>query len=106
LELVTEGDKDLQKEMLGMVAAEMRSEIPKMRACFESQNWTGLRDVSHKFKSTLAFVGNELMTEANKAVEDIAKSASGTEKLPKLLSMLEDLKPKVSEELEKVYESL
>lgn len=106
LETVTEGDHDMQREMLAMIVEELTTELPKMRNCLNQNDWRGLRDISHKFKTTLAFVGNDLMAEANKEIEHIARTGTGSERLPLLLSILEDLQPGVRQELSAVSASV
>ena len=101
LNMMADGDDDMKATMLEMLVEELPEEMEKMKTLYEASDWNELREVSHKMKSTLGFVGNVAMTEANKEVEEIGKSG-GTEhveKLPKLLGILFDTYPKVVEEL-------
>ncbi len=106
LELMTEGDEEMQKEMLGMLLIEFENEIPKMKLANMAEDWEDLGNLSHKFKSTLNFVGNELMTEANAHVEKISKSGLNTGKVTELLEILENLSSKVVIELRDAYETI
>ena len=106
LELMTEGDEEMQKEMLGMLMVEFENEIPKMKISNMAEDWVELGNLSHKFKSTLNFVGNELMTEANEHVEKISKSRVNTGKITDLIDILEDLSSKVVVELRDAYETI
>ena len=101
LELMADGDDDMKATMLEMLVEELPEEMEKMRQLHTEADWNELREVSHKMKSTLAFVGNDAMTEANKQVEEIGKSGGteNVEKLPELLRVLFDIYPKVLEEL-------
>ncbi len=69
LKVMAEGDADLEKTMLEMILEELPEEFAGMQEHYVSQNWHELFQVSHKMKSTLAFVGNAEMTAANKAIE-------------------------------------
>ena len=106
LEMMTYGDKDMKKEILTMLLDEFQTEIPKMRTLHAAQEWEALRQVSHKFKSTVAYVGNELMADANKEVEQITKSGIGLEKVDDLLAIIDNLHPRVYQELKLAVEEL
>lgn len=102
LDLMSDGDEDMKQTMIEMLLEEIPEEMEKMRNCHEEQDWKELREVSHKMKSTLSFVGNAEMTAANQQVEDIAKVGEGTEALPALLATIFDIYPKALEELKAV----
>ena len=99
LDLMSDGDEDMKQTMIEMLLEEIPEEMEQMRVLNDEGNWKELREVSHKMKSTLSFVGNQEMTAANQQVEDIAKAGEGTDALPGLLAILFDLYPKVLEEL-------
>ncbi len=89
LDVMSDGDDDMKKTMLEMLLVEIPEELQKMRASTAAANWTELSAISHKMKSTLAFVGNKAMTEANKELELIAKNEENTQKAPALVEVLE-----------------
>ena len=99
LDLMSDGDEEMKLTMIEMLLSEIPEEMEKLQTSYDEKNWVQLREVSHKMKSTLSFVGNEAMTEANKRIEDIAKSVSGLEELPDLLDKLMDIYPKALNEL-------
>lgn len=101
LELMADGDEEMKATMIEMLVEELPEEMEKMKQLHEASDWNELREVSHKMKSTLAFVGNDAMTEANKEVEEIGKSGGteNVERLPELLGILSDIYPKALEEL-------
>ena len=103
LNLMSDGDLDMKKVMLEMLLDELPSEIEKMRPLLEAKDWNNLKEVSHKMKSTLAFVGNEEMTIANKVVEQISKNLENFDELPELITILENMTEKVMPELKQVY---
>ena len=57
-------------------------------------------------KSTLAFVGNDTMTNANKELETITKNGENTDRAPELVDTLEESYSKVVIELKKVFVAL
>lgn len=106
LEMMTDGDSEMKKEILGIVIEEIENEIPKMLNFFKAGDIENTNHISHKFKSTLAFVGNNLMTDANKEAELITKMNGDYTKLPELFAMVEKMQPKVLAELQIYYDTL
>jgi len=106
LELMSDGDDDMKKVMIEMLLEEVPAEVAKLNKMHEIADWKELREVSHKLKSTLSFIGNPIMTEANKKVEDIAKAADGLEELPSLLEAITSTYPGALEELKMVFSSM
>lgn len=104
--MMTEGDVDMQKELLELVVAEIKNDIPRMVEFFKKGNIKEAHELSHKFKSTLAFVGNDLMSDANKEAELITKMGGDESKLSGLFQIVEEMQPKVLAELEQYFHSL
>lgn len=98
LDMMADGDSDIRTTMLRMLLDELPNEIAKMRRCLPN-NCLELREVSHKMKSTLAFIGNEKMADANREIEKIAIGGSISNEISGLLSILEDNLPGVIDEL-------
>ncbi len=99
LELMADNDPEMKAVMLDMLLDELPEELEKMKNHFASGSWEDLGSVSHKMKSTLAFVGNEEMTAANKDIETMAKDGAEAGKLERLLNVLVEMCPKVMAEL-------
>ncbi len=107
LDLMADGDDDMKATMVEMLVEEIPEEMEKMKQAYDAADWRELREVSHKMKSTLAFVGNDAMTEANKEVEEIGKDGGvNAEKVPELLGILFDVYPKALTELRTVLAGL
>ena len=106
LNLMTDGDDDMKKVMLDMLFEELPTEMEKINALVASQDWEELKQVTHKMKSTLSFIGNDLLTESNREVEYIAKTQTNVYKLPELLAILNKFTPKVLIELKKEYNKI
>ncbi len=88
MDLMADGDNEMKKTMLEMLLDELPSEIKKMENLCSSSDWANLKLVSHKLKSTLAFVGNDEMTNSNSKVEKLAKEEEGLEEVPVLMQTL------------------
>ena len=106
MDMMSDGDKDMKVVMLDMLLEELPEELQKMQSLHDAQNWDEIGSVSHKMKSTLAFVGNEPMTNANKHIELIAKSKEKVHQITELLGILTEMCPKVLEELKMEHNRL
>jgi FOG: HPt domain len=99
LELMADNDPEMKGVMLDMLLTELPEELNKMQELFAASSWKDLGSVSHKMKSTLAFVGNNQMTEANKNIETMSKEGEEAEELGNMLNILVEVCPKVMAEL-------
>lgn len=106
MDMMSDGDADMKKVMLEMLLEEIPQELQKMREVHATADWDALASVSHKMKSTLAFVGNDIMTNANKELETIGKNQDDTGHVEGLISILENTAEVVLVELKKVFEGL
>lgn len=99
MDMMSDGDDSMKMVMLEMLLDELPQEMQKMNELCTAADWSELGSVSHKMKSTLAFVGNDSMTQANTQVETICKSGENVESLAGLMIELTALAPKALEEL-------
>ena len=106
MEMMAEGDDSMKMVMIEMLLEELPQEIEKMNALTAEGNWSELTAVSHKMKSTLAFVGNDKMTEANKQVEFHSKEEENTDTIPGLMAEMTQLYPEVIKELQQEVSKL
>ena len=106
MDMMSDGDESMKKIMLEMLLEELPQEIQKMTELLAQKNWNTLASVSHKMKSTLAFVGNEEMTAANKKIELTAKSDPSRDSLEELMIVLERLCPMTLSELKEELSKL
>ena len=106
MELMADNDSSMKKIMLEMLLDELPEELQKMHSLLESENWGELGNVSHKMKSTLAYVGNDTMTVANKTVETLCKAVQDVELIPELVNTLQKnyelILPELQSELTKL----
>lgn len=91
MDLMADGDKDMKKVMLELLFEEPIQDIQSMYEMVRNSDYDAIKKVSHKMKSTLAFVGNNKLTETNKKIESIAKSENNVDQLPDLVETLDKL---------------
>lgn len=106
MDLMSDGDQDMKRMMLELLFDEPKEEIQKMKRLSSAADWEELSKVSHKMKSTLAFVGNDILTQTNKNVEQAAKEQADLDQIPAWLDTIEDLYNKALIELRAVHASL
>ena len=101
LRLMADNDEEMIQTMLAMLLEELPEEMGKIRELCQAENWDELTRVSHKMKSTLAFVGNNEMTNANKELERITKYKTDIQFVPSLVAVLNAHLPRVMKALQK-----
>ncbi len=101
MDMMADGDAEMKQVMLDMLLTELPEELEKMLGLLASESWEELGSVSHKMKSTLAFVGNTEMTNANKDIETLAKTTEGTAQIADLMKVMQEVCPNIMEELKK-----
>ncbi len=69
LELMSDGDAQMKNILLDMLLTEPVGEFEKMQSLSAQKNWEELKQVSHKMKSTLPYIGFEELTETNKRID-------------------------------------
>ena len=106
MDLMSDGDPEMKKVMLDMLLSELPEEVASLKVLFQDNNIEDLGKLSHKMKSTLAFVGNPEMTEANKELELVCKQHTELDKIPELINTIDASFQKVIVELKLVFESL
>lgn len=99
LELMSDNDNAMKKVLLEMLMDELPAEIEKMAPLAEAKSWNELSEVSHKMKSTLAYVGNDDMTVANKTIEVLCKTEEDLDQIPAQIETLNNCLERVLPEL-------
>jgi len=90
LELMADGDDFMKKTMIDMLIEEMPPELEKLRNSFLEQDGHEMHQVAHKMKSTLAFIGNAAMTEANATCESIGIEGTNLQRAGSHIEVLEE----------------
>ena len=99
LETMTGSDADMMNQMLHMLIDEIPSEIIKMQESVASKDWEEIFQISHKLKTTLAFIGNNDMTSLNKTIEHCSRNRVEIIDIPPMVQQLSDLSILVMAEL-------
>ena len=99
LDTMTGGDAETTQQMLEMLIDEIPIEITKMQKAVASQDWEEVFQISHKLKTTFAFIGNDNMTSINKKVEGATRQTVNQKELLKeaIEELLKDVPSKVEE---------
>ncbi len=105
LKLMADGDKEMELTMLEMLLVELPEEFGKMKALHGEEDWEELGKVSHKMKSTLAFIGNEDLTNANARIEILSKNKEDLHTISNMMAQFGDLLPEVLHELNEIAAS-
>ena len=99
LVLMTENDLDMRLTLLEMLFDEIESEFELLQQAIVQHDYPQAKSVSHKMKSTLAFVGNPTLTEHNLQIEQACKNGGPYDLLPVRMQSILDLLPVVMQEL-------
>lgn len=107
LKLMADGDQEMELTMLEMLLTELPEEFDKMKSLHTAQDWNQLSRVSHKMKSTLAFIGNDELTRANLTIEQLTKKETPPDQdeiktIGEMMEQFGQLLPGVLSELQKV----
>ena len=102
LEDMVGDDADMKQTMVEMLLTEIPDELAKMQTALADNDLEELFQISHKMKTTLSFIGNETMIEANRTLEHNARHRENVADIPQLLTTLLDLGEKVVAELASV----
>ncbi len=78
LEAMTEGDKGLIKELIGIFSTQVEEYITQMRKFLDEKNWGELSKLAHKVKSTVAIMGMKDLSEKMKELELLSKKKEKT----------------------------
>lgn len=105
IDLMTDGDVEMKSTMLEMLLEEIPEELGIMKECLANEQWEPLFQAAHKMKSTLAFIGNNAMTNANKQIEANARQEQNLDSIPQLLQTLESQYHKAAHEIKMALEA-
>ena len=100
LDTMTGGDEDMKQEMLGMLIAEIPDEVAKMQTATAAADWHEVFQISHKFKTTLSFIGNPELISLTKTIEYCARHHVDLTELPPMVEQIAKLSKPVMAELQ------
>ena len=99
LETMTGGDAEMMNQMLTMLIDEIPTEIIKMQESVVLKDWEEIFQLSHKLKTTLAFIGNADMTSLIKTIEHCSRNRVELKDIPPMVEQLSDLSKPILVEL-------
>ena len=102
LDTMTGGDAEMMQQMLDMLTDEIPTELAKMREAATSADWEEIFQISHKLKTTLAFIGNANMVSLNGTIEHCTRHKVSLDEVPALVEQLSDAGVPVVDELNTV----
>jgi HPt (histidine-containing phosphotransfer) domain-containing protein len=102
LDTMTGGDDEMKGEMLSMLIIEIPDEMAKMQAATKAADWEEVFQISHKFKTTLSFIGNEDMMTTNKTVEYCSRHRVDVTEIAQMVAQLAEKTPLVLNELRSI----
>jgi HPt (histidine-containing phosphotransfer) domain-containing protein len=79
LETMTEGDKGLIRELIGIFSTQVKEYSMLMNKYLGEQNWGELGKMAHKAKSTVAIMGMKKLSEKLKQLEVLAGKEEKTD---------------------------
>ena len=100
LDTMTGGDEEMKSEMLSMLIVEIPDELAKLQAATAASDWEEVFQISHKFKTTLSFIGNEDLVNTNKTVEHCSRHRIDVAEIPAMIAEITEKIPFVMAELE------
>ena len=68
-----------------------------------ASDWEEVFQVSHKFKTTLSFIGSEELIAINKTVEHCSRHRIDVEEIPPMIAQIVEKTPFIMKELATVY---
>jgi PAS domain S-box-containing protein len=106
LEQLSEGDDDFSISMLSYFLDNTPVVMQEMRDFFEAKDWKALRNVAHKFKPQLTFMGIKSVFQDVENIEQSAAKVTQTDHIPVLIDKVDSVCKKAMEELKVELEKL
>jgi PAS domain S-box-containing protein len=106
LEQLSEGDDDFSISMLSYFLDNTPIVMQEMRDFFEAKDWKALRNVAHKFKPQLTFMGIKSVFQDVENIEQLSANVTQTDRIPVLIDKVDSVCKKAIEELKVELEKL
>jgi HPt (histidine-containing phosphotransfer) domain-containing protein len=101
-----DNDVEMKHTMLQMIMDELPVEIDKLQQAVSTLSWQEAHEISHKLKSTLAFVGSPEMTKVNGDIMDSCKNRDRLDLVPVWMNTLAACVPVALSELQQAALSI
>ena len=106
LDTLIDGDVETKQVIISTLLEEVPEEIGLLKAALANGKWSEFHEVSHKLKSTLAYVGNDAIFDANQNMMMSSRNFENLDKIPTWLGEVEKHWENIKPELEKAMEEL
>lgn len=106
LEQLSEGDDDFTISMLSYFLENTPGVIQDMKQMYKDSNWKNLRNVAHKFKPQLTFMGVKSIFQDVENIEQSASKVTNTQQIPALIEKAEQVCNRAMEEIRAELEKL
>lgn len=77
MDLICGGDIEMKQTMIAMLLEEIPEDLNNLNFFHDSQDWENLGNLSHKLKTTFAYLGHDETAECNKQIERITRYNEG-----------------------------
>ncbi len=106
LEQLSEGDNDFTISMLSYFIDNAPGVISEMKQYYQEKDFKALRNVAHKFKPQLTFMGIKSIFQDVENIEQYAGNATNTEAIPGLIERTEEVCMKAMVEIKAELEKM
>lgn len=94
------GDTEFKKKVIQMFIDKTPAVIKSMHELYAKEDWEGLKAIAHKFKSSIDFVGANLLAEIVTDLEQNSENAEGKAVIKKEIDEIEELCTSIYKELD------
>ncbi|MFO8067588.1 MAG: Hpt domain-containing protein [Bacteroidales bacterium] len=101
LDDLSEDDKEFKADMINVFLESAPASIREMQTFYKNKNWNSLREVAHKYKPQLGFMGIYSIMHDVEQIEQISTTKTNLDKLPELIENVEKVSKIASEQIKK-----
>jgi HPt (histidine-containing phosphotransfer) domain-containing protein len=106
LDSLIDGDLETKQVILSTLLDEVPEEIEKLNSLIQNQNWHDFHEVSHKLKSTLAYIGNDTIFDANQNMMMASRNETNLGNIPAWFEIVQSEWANIEPELIAALEQL
>ena len=103
LKEISNGSNEFIREMISLFIKHTPIELNNIELYFKNKNWQSLRNVFHKMKASMAFVGLKEIESILRQAEEYALNETNLDQLP---SMIMKVKQTCNEAISELEEEL
>ncbi len=90
LDELSDGDMEFKISMISMFIEAVPVSLNDMRTYYSEKKWKSLREVAHKYKPQLGFMGIKSIKEDVEQIEQNAAAEKNLESIPSLIDKVEE----------------